>query len=57
MSPEWETTREKLQRSMKISGKKKLEWLYQMNRLAVLHLPAKTRKIRLKLMRSKGVFK
>ena len=50
----WETAREKLRRAMKISGKKKLEWLYEMNRFAVEHLPAKTRNVRLRLRRLKG---
>ena len=51
MKSGWETSEEKLRRAMKISGKKKLEWLYEMNAWAAAHLPAKTRKIRLKLRR------
>ena len=50
MKSGWETSEEKLRRAMKISGKKKLEWLYEMNRLAAA-LPPKTRKIRLELRR------
>ena len=44
-----ESEEEKLRCAMKISPRKKLEWLYEMNRLAVKCLPAKIKKIRLKL--------
>ncbi len=54
MKSGWETSEEKLLRAMKISGQKKLEWLYAMNRWAVDHLPAKTRKVRLRLRRLNG---
>lgn len=45
----WETEKEKLRRYMEIPFIKKLEWLRQMNEFAAKHLPAKTKRIRLKL--------
>jgi len=45
----WETEKERLQRFMKISPKKKLEWLRQMNEFIVKSSSKRDRLIRWKL--------
>ncbi|MDO8662647.1 MAG: hypothetical protein Q7K98_05450 [Candidatus Omnitrophota bacterium] len=45
----WETEEEKLSRYMKIPPKKKLEWLYEMNRFLDKYTPKKYKAIRHKL--------
>lgn len=51
---EWESEEERLLRFMRISPKKKLEWLRQMNEFSAKYTPAKYKKIRqqLRQMRS-----
>jgi hypothetical protein len=46
MITKWETEEEKLSRYMKIPAKKKLEWLYQMNKFINKFSSKKTIKIR-----------
>ena len=46
---EWETELERLQRFIKISPKKKLEWLQQMHELILKASSKKDKQLRLKL--------
>ena len=48
----WESREDKLKRWMSISPKKKLEWLYEMQKLAKA-LPPEQKRLRLKLRRQK----
>lgn len=48
----WESDLERLKRHMKISPKKKLEWLREMNEFSARYMPKKTRAIYLKLRRT-----
>ena len=45
----WESEEERLKRDMKISPKKKLEWLREMNEFSARYMPKKTRAAYLKL--------
>jgi hypothetical protein len=49
MKFDWESDEERLARFMKIPAKKKLEWLWQMNKFTRKFLPKRQRKIWLKL--------
>ncbi len=49
----WETEEERLKRFMKISPKKKLEWLRRMNEFSSHYLPRKARFVYLQLRRMK----
>ena len=42
----WESSKEKLQKSMSIPPKIKMEWLRQMNEFSEKYTPAETKKIR-----------
>ena len=53
MKFQWESEEERLRRLMKISAKKKLEWLYEMNMFAC-SLPKSYQKIRWKLRISRS---
>ena len=52
---EWESESERLIKAMKISPKKKLEWLRQMNEFSEKYTPSKTKKIRRKLKASRSL--
>lgn len=52
MNFKWETEEERLQKFMKISPKKKLEWLYQINEFTHQFSSKKVEKIRQRLRKT-----
>ena len=51
---QWESEEERLLKFMKISPKKKLEWLRQINEFSEKYTPPKFRKLRRKLRESRS---
>ena len=51
----WESSKERLQKSMSIPPKQKLEWLRQMNEFSDKYTPAKLKKIRRALRNARSL--
>ncbi|MCK5580204.1 MAG: hypothetical protein KAJ18_02915 [Candidatus Omnitrophica bacterium] len=52
---EWESEKDRLLKALKMSPRRKMEWLREMNEFSAKYMPSKSRKVRQKLREAEGV--